>query len=329
MRHGAKTWAGFFGLAGMIGVAGCSAGDPVAPGGVDAELILDGTRLDIAPWAITVGDDAVFAISAEAPNGRVVRIPLDGGAPTVIAAGLELPGAIAVDGDDVFVATAAQVLRLPGDGSAAPVALVTVDRTVGPGLVVDATHVYYTVSASPGAVRRVPRAGGTPESIAEGDAYPAALVLRGGRVYWNASGDNRVRSANVDGTDVRTVAVEQNVPGLGLAVSDDGVFWFTEGDFPPKVMKAPLAGGAPVMLGAATTEEIGYSSTLVLHGDHVYARTPILEDGTCGIARLPVAGGTAETVAFDPALGCPLFITGSGSSIYFTFPGGVTRIELP
>ena len=84
-----------------------------------------------------------------------------------------------------------------------------------------------------------------------------------------------------------------------------------------------------VMLGAATTEEIGYSSSLVLHGDHVYVRTPILEDGTCGIVRLPIAGGTAEPVAFDPALGCPLVITGSGSSIYFTFPGGVTRIALP
>ncbi len=179
-----------------------------------------------------------------------------------------LPGAISADGDDVFVATAAQVPRLPGDGSAAPVALVTVDRTAGPGLVVDATHVYDTVSASPGAVRRVPRAGGTPESIAEGD-------------------------------------------------------------FPPKVMKAPLAGGAPVMLGAATTEEIGYSSSLVLHGDHVDVRTTILKDGAFGIVRLRMAGGTAEPVAFDPALGCLLVITGSGSGIYFTFPGGVTRLDLP
>jgi hypothetical protein len=329
MRIPWRKWAGIIGLVGVIGGAACSDGEPIAPGGVDAELVFDRTRLDMTPWAIAVGTEAAFAISSEAPNGRVVRIPLDGSAPAVIAAGLDLPGAIAVDGDEVFVATATQVMRLTGDGSAAPVALVTVDATVGPGLVVDATHVFYTVSGSPGAVRRVARAGGMAESISEEEAYPATLVLRGGRVYWNAFGDNRVRSANLDGTDVRTVAAEQNAPGLGLAVSDDGVFWFTEGDFPPKVMKAPIAGGAPVMLGTATTLEVGYNSSLVLHGEHVYVRTPILEDGTCGLARLPIAGGTAEPVSFDPALGCPLFITRSGSDLYFTFPGGVTRLELP
>jgi hypothetical protein len=240
-----------------------------------------------------------------------------------------LPGAISADGDDIFVATAAQIPRLPGDGSAAPVAFVTVDRTAGPGLVVDATHVYYTEYTDPGAVRRVARAGGTPETIATGDAYPSGITVRGGRVYWNVLVGNVIRSANVDGTDITTFASDQPAPRLALEATDDTLYWIPELVVPATVMKAPLAGGAPVALGTVTTHDVIYSAELAILGDYIYARTPLLEDGTCGIARLPLAGGPAEELPLDPMFTCPLAIAAGGSDLYFTFADGVGRIDLP
>jgi len=329
MHIQSKLRVGVMGLAGIVGVAGCTGEEPVAPGGVNAELILDGTRLDIAPWALAVGADAAFVTSAESPNGRVVRIPLDGSPAVVIAAGLDSPMSIAVHGDEVFFGAAGQLWRLADDGSAPPVEVASSGESTPIGIAFDATHVYWTESSSAGAVRRAPLAGGATETIAEGDPNPAGLVVRGGRAYWTVQGTGEVRSANVDGTNLVTFAADQSSPSIGLAANDDSLFWFTDGDFPPKVMKAPLAGGAPVSLGSATTLELGYSSSVVVIGPHIYVRTPILEDGSCGVARLPIAGGAAEPVAFDPALGCPLYITGAGSDLYFTFPGGVTRLDLP
>jgi sugar lactone lactonase YvrE len=329
MRSAARNWWGWVGAAGLVGATGCLGGESPDPGGGRAELVLDASELSIVPWWLAVEGDVAFVTSAESPNGRVVRVPLDGTPASVLASGLDLPTGIVVEGGELYVVTSTELLRLPADGSAAPVVVATSALGFGPTLAVDGTHVYWTEPhEETGAVRRVARAGGAVETLIEGEGTPSGLALHRGRVFWTNFGSGEVRSANLDGSDVRTLATEQASPGVGLAASDDGVFWFNEGAIPSEVVMAPLEGGAPLVLGAASTREFGYSSSVVLHGAHVYVRTPIVEDGTCGIALLPIAGGDAESVDFDPSFGCPLFLTSAGPNLYFTFPGGVTRLEL-
>jgi hypothetical protein len=329
MRIQATMRAGILGLAGLVGVTGCTAEAPVGSGGVNGELLLDGRILALYPFGIAVGADAAFVTVAEAPIGRIVRIPIDGGPATVIAADLDSPTAILADGDELFVTTSTKLLRLPQDGSAPPVELAPLESAGYADIAVDATHIYYTEYTDPGAVRRVARAGGSPETIATGDSYPSGIAVRGGRVYWNVLHGNVIRSANVDGSDVTTFASDQPAPRLALEATDDTLYWIPEAVVPATVMQAPLAGGAPVALGALTTHDVGYSPELVILGDYIYARTPLLEDGTCGIARLPLAGGPAEELPLDPMFTCPLAIAAGGSDLYFTFADGVGRIDLP
>jgi hypothetical protein len=94
--------------------------------------------------------ESTLAFDGFAPDGEVVRAPLAGGAPVVLASGITRPNDLAAD----------------------------------------ATHVYwtatgvYTAMGGNGTVKRVPALGGPTELLVAGGRNPEAIALDGAAVYW-------------------------------------------------------------------------------------------------------------------------------------------------
>ncbi|HVU50104.1 MAG TPA: hypothetical protein VHL80_05430 [Polyangia bacterium] len=155
----------------LIGGATSGAGDAAAGGGGGASPdSAAGDAADggppLAPYApVGVVADAAHVYWTERghgdaipPDGAVMKMPLAGGAPEVLAAGLHGPGDLALDGDAVYWAnTDGRIMKVSVAGGA-PTVLAT--GQVDPlNVTVDATAVYWTnrggVGAPEGAVLRL------------------------------------------------------------------------------------------------------------------------------------------------------------------------------
>jgi len=279
---------------------------------------------------LSVGEDAVFVSSAEGPDGRVVRVPLDGSPAQVIASGLSVPTAVLAVGDDVYTVAANGLFRIPADGSAEPELVVAGGSAGDTALAVDATHLYWTFyNESGGVYRRALDGSGATEVIHQGDSYPSGVVVSNGRVYWKVlSPEGSVRSASVDGTDMSTLASDQFAPHLGLVASEEHIFWLTE-DGPPRLMRAPASGGDAEFLGTTQWDEVSYTANLAVKDGYLYYPTVEAFSSCSGIARTPTSGGVAEPIPFDASLGCPMFVAVSGPYLYFTSWAGLSRVVIP
>jgi hypothetical protein len=153
--------------------------------------------------AIAVGSDslflAVYAITSGGPGvGSIRRAKKDGSSVTTIVAGLQHPTAVGLDDDAVYYnddgSPSGIIGRADLDGSGQT----TLVKVATQSLVVDA-HAVYFVTAD--AIQRVPKTGGSVETIVDGLKTPGNLALDGGNVYW------------VDGT---SVALSDPNPGYAV-----------------------------------------------------------------------------------------------------------------
>jgi hypothetical protein len=172
--------------------------------GLSGIRLSDGTRAKFPlAWALVtglvVGDGALFAalqepVNGSPPFGRIVRMSKDGTTVTTLVDNLPGPPlAFAVDEDTLYWSTfEGGITRADLDGS--HVALL--ESTPASSIAVDAHAVYFTTSGASGSyhaigsLQKVPKTGGTPETIASGLDSPGKIALHGGNVYW------------VDGTEV-------------------------------------------------------------------------------------------------------------------------------
>jgi hypothetical protein len=172
-------WAGV-GLQGLeVGAPGTPAKFPLEPGA--------------SVEAIAAGSDslflAVYAISSQgAPGtGSIRRAKKDGSSVTTVVSGLDHPTAIALDGDAVYFneegGVSGGIFRAGLDGSGKAM----VAPVVTASLAVDGHAVYFATSDS---IQKVPKTGGSVQTVASGLKFPGTLALAGGNVYW------------VDGTSV-------------------------------------------------------------------------------------------------------------------------------
>ncbi len=148
----------------------------------------------------------------------------------VLAADEYQPGALAVDGDGVYWVSFAPegTVRALRWGERVPVTLA--ERQAAPrAIALDAERVYWLCDTVNGrVVRNVPKDGGEVTEIArwysgKGPAFEERLVVRGGSVYWIASGQLiRARGGEV--------AAMTRTPGrvVSFDVEDRGVILATE-----------------------------------------------------------------------------------------------------
>jgi outer membrane protein assembly factor BamB len=235
------------------------------------------------------GQGVVAYAHVDLPDASVVVG--DGGvASAVVLASGEEPNGLALGDADVYWTDTGggQVRSVNKNGGQA----VTVSDAPGTdpwGLAVDSTRVYWSVPnfASGGmnaTIMSIPLAGGAATTLASNLDSPELVVAGPSNVYWTALGPAAVESVPLDGGSVATIARDP-LGGAGVAIDATDLYWSTGAG----IFRAPLAGGAPTRIGPAA-DAIAVDSTNVYY----VVETP---NGSGLVARVPIAGGTPETLA--------------------------------
>jgi hypothetical protein len=201
--------------------------------------------------------DDTYVYYAQVSAGRVMRLPLAGGAPTTLAMGVGEPLflAMASDGASLYWTDGevdGKVVRLDLAAGAKPVILI--DGQSGPrALAVRDGFVYWTDITDGTLLRTLDHLTGPPDAavrtanrLASGLKRPTDLLLLGAFAYVPDE-NGFIQRVPLDGGDLAPVA---KVDGLPYAVATDGasIYWSTLGT-PGGIFKAPLdASGAAGML---------------------------------------------------------------------------------
>lgn len=191
---GARVWWTGSGLTGMPVAGGDPAQLPLDPGTSVASFAVGNDGLYLA--ARTVRSDYTSA-------GSILRAAKDGSAVATVVGNLaDVPYAVALDADTVYWTTDHAIMSAGLDGSRVKTLL----AVQASSLAVDAHAVYFTASSggpATGAVEKMPKDGGTPETIASGLKSPGEIALHGGNVYW-VDGTSRALSDPDPGYAVMT-----------------------------------------------------------------------------------------------------------------------------
>jgi sugar lactone lactonase YvrE len=172
--------------------------------------------------------DATYVYWSRLTSGEIVRMPKTGGTPEVIASGQVRPWAVAVDDDRVYWAaegnavagvdtpTGGQVASIAKSGGAITVLAPNEQRPTT--LAIDGDTIYFGDGPwgdDNGAIKRVPKAGGTVQTLASGLDILWTLAVANGYVGWTAeSGFTQVAIAGGD--------IVQVPGGVGMGVASDG-----------------------------------------------------------------------------------------------------------
>lgn len=145
------------------------------------------------PTVLATGGTGFSRIAVDAASvtwldfygNAVLRVPKGGGAVTTIAHLEGLASDLALDGPSVYVTSGMAVLRIDGPG-APPQVLATTSGN-GARLALEGDSVYFT-DPTAGLVRRVPKLGGEPVTIASVQGRPMGIAVDAWCVYWANGG---------------------------------------------------------------------------------------------------------------------------------------------
>lgn len=155
------------------------------------------------PKSVAVADGFVFWLEST-EIGRVMKVPVDGGEPVVVAAGEHWPNQIAAGGGHVYWTT-----TLPKDG----------------------------------AVRRAKTTGGPAEDFAPGQGGAIGLTVDATTVYWTAQATASVRALRFDDAPSEGTALATGIGAPALVAVDDTDVYFTQFGDPGGLWKVAKSGG--------------------------------------------------------------------------------------
>jgi hypothetical protein len=269
------------------------------------------------PYNVAVNATHIYWTSAFRADAKVLRAPLGGGSPQVLATDPDCHS-IVIDETRVYwtdFTSSGSIMTLPLDGGT-PVSIMFGQN--GPhGLAVDKTHVYWA-NLYDGNVWKMALSAGTLTGVAHGQVAPIRLAVDANFIYWTnrqTSTGNIMKAPLDDSSGPIEFARDQDEP-YNIAVDQTNVYWtLIHGR---KIMKQRVDGsGPPVVLASDQGDEPGLAPFgLAVDATHVYWTT-FVEGNTAVIGhlrRVPIEGGAwteiAQTQSYDVAL--------DDTSIYFT-----------
>lgn len=204
---------------------------------------LTGVACDQMSVANVVVDASYVYWTTSVANGAVMRAPVGGGAPSVLAGGQSLPGGLTLDAVNIYWGNqGSKDIMMAPLGGGAPVVMASGQESPR-SLAVDATHVYWTDTGLQGAIRKVPIAGGAVETIVTSQPGPAGIAVDATHVYWTNTPGGEVSRVPKNGGFAQSLATGQLNPN-GIALYNGYVYWANVGDpGPGSLMRTPVAGG--------------------------------------------------------------------------------------
>jgi hypothetical protein len=187
------------------------------------------------------------------------------------------------------------------------------------GVAIDATYVYW-VDAGDGSVRRLLKAGGTPDVLATGQAKPLRITVDSTSLYWTNNLGGAVMVMPKAGGTPQVLAPA----GQPRGIADDGAYIYWTNQTDSTVMRVPKAGGTPQVL--TTVVELPLS--VVVDATDVYFNTDVsgpMGQATGKLYRAPSAGGTASMIASGvPAQAPDIYALALNSTSVFWLLSGVS-----
>jgi sugar lactone lactonase YvrE len=190
-----------------------------------------------AVYVLGLGDTAATCSGSitHCQPGYVIRVPLDGAAPTTLATLDTQPSAIAVDATGVY--------------------WVTMSPAGAPGV---------PSSQSQGTVVSAPLAGGSVTTLATGRTQPQGLSVQGSMLYW-VDLDGMIVSLPTSGGMPKTVT-GSDLLLQGMAVDAEGVYVDEAGS----IETFQPTGGMPTTIATANADYSGVPAGVALDATSVY-----------------------------------------------------------
>jgi hypothetical protein len=326
-KHATASVSDGAAAAGNDGAAGTDGGDGgcgAGAGGGPATLACAQTTV-----AKVATDGANVYWTVEASGAVLMKVPIGGGAPQVLATSDAAAFGLVLDATYAYVTqpAAGRVLRVPLAGGASVTLASGVDAPKH--LATDGAYLYWTGGKTQGSITRLALVdGATPTTLVGGLSRPLGIAVASGFVYWTDFADGTVLRASVAPSDVdagtmpdggdaggATTAVMRLAFGLqqpaDLAVRDGYVYY---PDHAGRVLRVPVGGSAPDLLATVAGAPFGIATD----GVAVYWSAP----GTPGgVFKAPVSGaGPVATIAGTEL--DPHFLTVDGTSVYWGDWGG-------
>jgi hypothetical protein len=218
---------------------------------VRAPLVGGGPDLLVSDTAGAFGlvVDERFAYYTQVSVGRLMRVPLTGGAPTALAIGLDLPLFLTSDGGSLYWTGGrfdGKIQKLDLQPGAIPVTLI--DGQAQPrAIAVRDGFVYWTDIADGTVLRTLDHLTGpadasvrTASRLASGLTRPTDLVLYGDHAYV-PDGAGHIQRLPLDGGDLEDVVDVDGTP-YGLATDGVSIYWSVLGNG-GRILAAPLSPG--------------------------------------------------------------------------------------
>ncbi len=304
------------------------------------KLVADNTELywadgaTIAHMPAAGGGPALLASTASAPQDIVVRagdvvwteektvksVPKTGGSPAVLVQGEGRAFRLGMNASWLYwtEGSAGRIARAAsGGGTAATV--VSGIASESPPIAVSDLHVFVADNSR---IKKIPLAGGMPETVASGSYRIKDLVTDGASVYWVADDVfSNVYKAPVGGgaaTLLGTVPSGAIAGPVGPIRLQDGiVYWMTHYD---AIVSVPAAGGTSQVVASG----LPFLNDFVVEGANIY----FSENDTGKIRKMSLAGDQFSDLASESPMWSPTMLTTDGQNLYWINQRHVAKIPV-